>query len=85
MVCPVFLLLLFGPEDPGIRLQGSQVSGRSAPELWETFEEVDLVEVVVVGEVLGESSRWTAAADRPETGSESSIVLPLAGVDQFEH
>ena len=74
MVCPVFLLLVFGPADLRIRLQGSQVSGRSAPGLWETFEEVDLV-VLVVDEVLGESSRWTAAADRPETGSESSIVL----------
>ena len=75
MVCPVFLLLVFGPADLGIRLQGSQVSGRSARELWETFEEVDQVVVVVVDEVLGESSHWTAAVDRPETGSESSIAL----------
>ena len=74
MVCPVFLLLVFGPADLGIRLQGSQVSGRSERELWETFEEVDLV-VLVVDEVLGESSHWTAAVDRPEIGSESSIVL----------
>ena len=75
MVCPVFLLLVFGPADLRIRLQGSQVSGRSARELWKTFEEVDQVVVVVVDEVLGESSQWPAAVDRPEIGSESSIVL----------